>query len=71
MSRHWEWGDRLAALRERGLSVEVSHAIHQTGDEALLLQLERFASDDDLVELSRLWAERKRLQAQVAGGDDS
>lgn len=68
MSHRLEWADRLAALRERGLSAEVSDAIWEAGDEAHLLQLELLASDDDLVELSRMWAERAALHEQVGGG---
>lgn len=63
-----DWGDRLAALRDRGLSAELAEANWHAGTEDDLQQLER-ASDEDLDELSRLWAERQELQEQVGGSE--
>lgn len=60
-----DWANRLAALRDRGLSVKVSDAIAHARDVGSLLQLEQLASDEDLVELSRLWAEREGLHERV------
>lgn len=60
MMRIEDWTRRLTELQARGLSAEVAEAIWNVGDEGTLLQLEQGASDEDLDELSRLWAERQQ-----------